>query len=346
MTLSKELCTCLKGVAISLIVIHNFFDYLLEIECNEMYYCQDYTDAFIANVFSSSFFWYVLSYAGWIGVPLFLFLSGYGLTKKYNSYQQINSYTYIKNHIVKLWKLLLPVSLLYFIIYVYVFNQPQVPHNLKSFLAQIPFLINLLDYGDNSFYIVPGVYWFFGAILQFYIIFLFIRRLSIKCLVVLSLSFLGINYFILYFVSNETMEWARHNCLGWGLPFVLGIIAAKSQKELPQKWHIFLSFLSLGGLCISLICKPFIPFVEIMTIILLISVSKYLNNRLFFLIGIISPSIFVIHPFIRMLLCNLFWASNYPIAMTIIYVILVGALSWLHHRVLNNPDLFKFKRTT
>ena len=59
MNLTKEQCLNIKGLAIFIIMVHNFVDHLLGINCNEMYYTQYVTDAFLANLFTKSSLWYI-----------------------------------------------------------------------------------------------------------------------------------------------------------------------------------------------------------------------------------------------------------------------------------------------
>lgn len=333
MNVSKEQGNILKGLAISMIMVHNFVYKLLGIHCNEMSFNQQLTENFCNGLFSSQSIWYILSYAGWIGVPLFFFLSGYGLTKKYNGTSHpFDTISYFKKHVIKLLKLLVPIYALYVFFDSFIFHNP---NNLKSVLAHVTFTINLFHYGEQgTFHLRPEVYWFFGAILQFYILFIFIRKFNIKMLCVLALVFLGIHYSILYFASQDTMDWCRHNFIGWGLPFVLGMIAAKSTWSLPKRWTLVMGLVSLVLLSASLVVKPLSPLVDPSTITLFLIISNKCEAKWIYWIGAISASIFVIHPFIRLLYFNTFCSSNHPLLMTIIYIIPVILLSWLHHEVL------------
>ena len=68
MNLTKEQCLNIKGIAIFIIMVHNFVDHLLGINCNEMYYTQYVTDAFLANLFTKSFhlqvgLWWLISFS-------------------------------------------------------------------------------------------------------------------------------------------------------------------------------------------------------------------------------------------------------------------------------------------
>ena len=304
-----------------------------------MIFSMENRDVFLSNVFSTSSIWYIFSYAGWIGVPLFLFLSGYGLTQKYNSQQNtLNSKSYIKSHVIKLLKLLLPIYLLYVVISYFCFHYI---YGIRSILAHMTFTINLLIYGDNGYCLEPGVYWFFGAILQFYILFLLIRKLNCKWLCVIGIVFLCIHYFALYFADENTMVWIRLNFFGWGISFVLGIIAAKTHISIPDRWKLLVGFISFIILCISLVTKSLAPFVEISTIVLVICLSNAIKAKWLYFLGAISASIFVLHPFFRMIFLNAFPDCDYPLLLTIIYITIVIISSWLYHCILNRSFRIK-----
>lgn len=333
MDISREQSATLKGLAITIIIVHNFVDHLLEIKCNEMSFNQERVDIFLSNVFSENSFWYILSYAGWIGVPVFLFLSGYGLTRKYNQKQtEFNIFSYLQHHIVKLVKLFLPLYVIYVFFDWGIFSNA---NNIKSIVAHMTFTINFFAYGENDFRMEPGVYWFFGAILQFYIIFIFIRKLNIKCLCALCLGFLLIHFCLLFFASEYTMKWCRHNFLGWGVSFVLGIIAAKAHFTISNRMNPLVFILSFITLCVSLINKPLSPLVEVSAILFFLSISNVCKSRWIYFLGVISPSIFVVHPFVRLIFYNSFCSPNYPLTMTTIYLIPVILLSWIHHIILH-----------
>ncbi len=337
--MSKEQSSFIKGLGILLIMVHNFVDILLGISSNEMAHFQKAIDKFLAHVFTADFAWYIFSFAGWIGVSIFIFISGYGLTKKYNATNTIKTGTYIKDHVVKLWKLMLPIYLIYFCLY---------RTNIQSALAQISFTINLLSYsyGKNGFIIDPGVYWFFGAILQFYLLFLLLRKLSTRWLWVLCAVFLVVQYCIVYCVSYDMANWMRHNFVGWGVPFLLGMIAARSQLNISKPWNTALCAASFLILCACLVIRWLAPLTEVATIVFFVTLSRMATWKWACFIGIISPSIFALHPLIRMLFYSLCFKPEYVLVLTIAYSAVVILLSWVHHKILNNPNLLKFKRTT
>ena len=331
MNLTKEQCHNIKGYAIFIIMVHNFVDHMLGINCNEMYYTQYVTDAFLANLFSKASLWYIFSFAGWIGVAPFLFLSGYGLSRKYGN-QEIRYADFVKQHIIKLCKLLVPIYLLYVLVSCLLFKTEFSP---QSFIAHLTFTINLFKFDHSGFIIDPGVYWFFGAILQFYLIFPFIKNLSSKWLWTILVAFILIYYFNLYVISNDDFsEWTRHNFIGWTIPFILGMIAERAKISLTKSQCLILFPVSLVVLFMCLTHKILTPFTEVFTIISFISLVHLFTLRSISFLGIISASLFVIHPFVRMILYNSFDAEGNALALTFAYLIITILLAYLHNKLL------------
>lgn len=329
--MSKEQTNFIKGIGILLIMIHNYVDILLDIKSNEMIYSQDFTDAFLSHVFTANSIWYIFSFVGWIGVPLFFFTSGYGLTKKYND-KPLNTRSYILNHLIKLWILLVPIYLFYYCIYT---------TNIQSAIAQVTFTINFFIGIIKGFVIDPGAYWFFGAILQFYILFIFLRKLDSRWLWVLCVVFIAIHYYAFFGASYEITRWIRINCLGWGVPFLLGIIAARSEIKLSAGTNRLLCVASFFALCACMVIKWLAPFSEVCMIVFIVTLSRMMTPQWICFIGIISPSIFALHPLIRMLFYSIYFEPKQVLILTIIYIIVVLTCSWIHHRLLKYTDRFK-----
>ena len=330
MELTREQCNGMKGYAILLIMIHNFVDHIMGMGCNEMAYSPAATADFISMATSQPSIWHIFSFTGWIGVALFLFVSGYGLMRKYGG-GNVNTSHFIRHHLVKLWILLIPVYLLYVVVQDYWCGEP---HNWQSIIAQLTFTINFLSYGNNKFVIEPGVYWFFGVILQFYLVFLFIRKWKTNWLAGLILCSLALHYFFLYNTNDDTMWWFRQNCIGWGAPFLLGMLAARTRWQPSKRWLAILCPVFLVALFFCLTTKVLTPLTEVSTILFFGSLTLLLNFKAINAIGIISASIFVIHPFMRMVLYKALSNCDIGVAtMVAVYVISVLVLSILHHLV-------------
>lgn len=334
MTLTREQCLNIKGIGMILIMIHNFVDHIQSVECNEMYYSQAATDFFLEHIFSSSSIWYFFAFAGWIGVSLFFFMSGYSLSKKYGK-QKIEYLPYIKRHAVKLWKLLLPVYFLYVLVSHFCFGQE---YQIKGIIAVAS--LNGNFFADSFF--EPGVYWFFGAIFQFYILFLFIRHFETRWLVNILLLFVLMYYYVLYFDNEYTSFYFRYTFRGWIVPFIMGMIYARNDLSLSKKQYSVLFLISSVALAFCLVAKPLAPFVDVMIIVSVISLVQLKSYRFISFIGLISASIFVIHPFVRMIFLNTICSNeSYGSALgmeTLLYFIITILLSWCHFRALRSFD--------
>lgn len=100
----------MKGVAILFIVLHNLLHMISNLGENEFFYSSDRTKLFLSNLFSNAdTVWMdIFSFLGWYGVPTFIFLSGYGLVKKYEFAEaKLNFIQYIWAHFWKLFTLML-----------------------------------------------------------------------------------------------------------------------------------------------------------------------------------------------------------------------------------------------
>lgn len=320
----------MKGYAILLIMGHNYVDHILGMGNNEMAFSATATADFVSQIFHHPSVWHILSFMGWIGVALFLFASGYGLTSKYRD-QAIHYGEYIKRYIVKLWVLLVPIYILYIVVQHWCFGESL---NWQSVVAQLTFSINILSYGNNAFTIEPGVYWFFGAILQFYLLFPLLHRWRMRWLVAALVGAVALHYGFLYLSSDNTMWWFRQNSIGWGAPFLLGIIAAKSSWQPSKGVLVAICLLSLALLSLSLVVKAMMPLTEVCTVAFIGSITLLVNIKPINAVGDISASIFVIHPFVRMILYETLDDSALGLtAMVAIYVAVVAVLSIAHYQL-------------
>ena len=124
--LNKQDTGALKGLAILCIAIHNFCHWLpmavheneyvfrLEDSFKLLHYVENFRPHVLLNIFS---------HFGHYGVPVFLFLSGYGLVCKYErstpgglmagapSPALPGAAQFVRTHIVKLWQLMLPAQI-------------------------------------------------------------------------------------------------------------------------------------------------------------------------------------------------------------------------------------------
>ena len=85
-TLTRTECNALRGLAIIGIFLHNYCHWLRPVvKENEYQYFQHNVDGLyqvLQGQWDELFFFHILSFFGHYGVPVFLFLSAYGLTMK------------------------------------------------------------------------------------------------------------------------------------------------------------------------------------------------------------------------------------------------------------------------
>ena len=176
MDLSLENTIFYKGVAILMIVMHNFFHLIPpKFGENEQDFKLERIEAYFHIVFSQPelSFQATLSLLGHYGVQVFLFLSAYGLTKKYIN-SKIFYIDFLKKRILKIYPAFL-LSIVLWAIYtgIMVHNSSPIQmiiDNWKSLLVKLVFISNFIP---GQLYALNGPWWFVSLIVQFYIIFPF-----------------------------------------------------------------------------------------------------------------------------------------------------------------------------
>ena len=319
----------MKGWSILLIILHNYLHFTTSYDGNEFYFSEECSKHLLENPSIPG----IISFAGWIGVSIFIFLSGYGLVKKYSDCSP-NFMSYFKHHILKLWKLLIPMYFIFWCInYLLCGTNPF--GSLVTIVEQLLFIINFIDPDA----ITPGVYWFFGLILQFYLLFWIFRKTQGKTFLWIACSGLVLNYLLLFLCNTDTVLFIRHNFLGWIPSFFGGAAFAcfdmQWKKKLPAP---LLSIVSLTLLGISMVTKAFSPLTDILAIAFIISLVKTMQFKSIEFIGIISSSIFVVHPIIRLVIYqNITHQNRY--LFSLLYLVGVLTLSILHYCLINKPRI-------
>ena len=217
-------CSALRCIAIISIMIHNYAHKLSgAAQENEFAYHLENDNNFWNVLFSSDFLIHIFSYWGHLGVPIFVFLSGYGLELKYDDHVQIKWKNYLGFHYRKLFFPLLYGTLAY--IAVIFIRDGNIHFSIARFFFQCTMLLNLIyPYEQN---ITPGPYWYFGMTMQLYLLYLFIiHRRSLKYMIgitVISIFFMG----LLIHDTHRILIWTKYNVVGWMTPLALGVLAAR-----------------------------------------------------------------------------------------------------------------------
>lgn len=294
----------MRGIAIFFIVIHNLFHLFLPVKENEFFFDKLNFDLFLGNLVTQpEWCWAdIFSFLGWYGVAIFIFLSGYGLSQKYDIKE--TGYVPMKSYILSHWLKLIKLMIVPMILYAVLISIAQ-----RQLFNPIKLLIQLCLLGNVVFpaEIDPGIFWFWCLIFQLYIVYrlLLFRRslLPIVFINVLSLSLI-ISFHIMgnmKMVSN-----LMHNFVGWTLPFTCGILSSRYNRKFiyNTKWIYLLIFVIssllicvMNSFFITWILSPVIAIISSVTLIRLIPQNKIL--LLLVWVGNLSAYIFAIHPIVR-----------------------------------------------
>lgn len=303
----------MRGLAILSIVFHNYihqgrFGFAMQ---NESSFDIARTMDFLAGLGHGvgNTLCEIGSFLGWLGVPVFVFLSGYGLVKKYESPSSpdLAPLPYIKHSWMKLFKLMLP-GILFFAIYLELRGLGGLSTQAR-YVLYLSLLGNLFGIDSMS----PSIYWYFGLTFELYLVYLFFNKYRsnriLACGLILPLLIQGV---CLFFGFDSILHYNLRNVLGWMSVFCFGMLSGRSVFliERIQRWPIAILFIvfvlsgSLMSLCnfaswswLTIHYPALFFFLSLMLIIDRIPVLSYA----FAGIGAFSSLVFVCHPIARAL---------------------------------------------
>lgn len=328
-SITKENTNFIKGVAILLILFHNYFRWVFpvtgenEFEFSDVFFFKSIS-FFLANPLE--FFNVFFNFLGHYGVQLFIFISAYGLTVSYNN----NKPSYLQFLIHRFDKLYpsFVFAVVAFIIYNITIAGHLISFNTLSDLGiQLTTMANFFPDKAMS---ITGPWWFYSLIFQFYILFpgliALYNRYGVKSLLIASV----ISY-ILIFICYEPVLKLRLNILHLALghlpEFCLGIYFATKKNV---KISVYILLLSVLLLIIGNTNRYFWPFANIAAAFCLVAFVQYVYRYKstlphFFssisFVGGISLYIFAIHGFIRTPFYTLANYFHSPLASIIIGII-------------------------
>jgi len=339
--INKEQTNFIKGFGILLIMLHNYFHLVApNTGQNEFIFnAQNVQNLF--SIISNSYLETInvlFSFFGHYGVQLFVFISGYGLSKSYITKQR-SFFMFSIKRISKIYPPFL-ITILIILIYKVTLGSSAINTDwITRVFTKILMLHTLLPGEALSF---VGPWWFYGLIVQLYLLFIplfyIIKRWKGKgFLFILTLSYLLIFY--LYTPLMDRNIFVMANAPGHIPEFALGILIALNPNLTTKVWHTpFLLLLFILGNFYF----PFFPFTFIIiTYLLVLCILYFLRKELmpikFILFyGEISMFLFVIHGICRDPFTNLARASNNPvltIVLSLFYILTVTLLAFLFKKV-------------
>lgn len=249
----------------------------------------------------------LFSFFGHYGVPVFLFLSGYGLVLKYEnsasiSHEEGGVASFVWKHYMKLF----PMMLLGFAVFAMVDWITSGHHHWtwKDIIMQLTMTINFSSVPDKVIW--PGPYWFFGLIMQLYIVYrLLLYRRHWGWTVGAIIVCWAIQQACMDSPDGDAINIIRYNCIGGMLPFGMGLLAARFGANHPDRSLGF--YVMLFGLSIVAVIALSLSFntwlwVPAFIVLLNVGFVKLLPQwcmKAFSWVGGISAAIFVCHPITR-----------------------------------------------
>ena len=246
--LSRTESSALRGIAILGIILHNYCHFLgFAVKENEYKFDPSRPMQFLDKLFSfdSDLFIHFFSFLGHYGVPIFLFISGYGLVKKYEAQPKGGEPAsakeaspsgrfggaFIKKHFLKLFRLMFIGYLVFIGIYLLRHSDGAQVYSWDRVLAQLTMTINFF-YFDPDHIIKPGPYWYFGLMLQLYILYILVihRWRSNWLLAALAIGSVALES--CFVDSPDWLNYIRYNFIGALLPFCMGIWIAREEEPL------------------------------------------------------------------------------------------------------------------
>ena len=335
--LSRAECNLMRGIAIANIIIDNFTHSLRGVFIdNEFRYNMKAVNGFLDNLahpdgllpfnFSSFYCPY--------GVILFIFLSGYGLTLKYelDNGKDVSCKDFVFSHYNKMFTMHLKGFAIYLTFFL-LFN-PTATMDALSVLLQTLLVINLSPYHMVD----PGPYWFFGMIMEMYVIYRLVlyRRSDVVAWVLVVASLVVMSFFN---PIGSRMHYLRINCFLAILPFCLGVLAARHldskslslHKVLPCLGWFVLAFIFLTLVKFNFYTWLFLPIFVVATAVTIVRLMSRSNllSVIFGWLGGLSGVLFVVHPSVREFMVSRANSSGNYVGTLLLYLIITIGLSMM-----------------
>lgn len=360
--LTRAECNALRGIAILGIFLHNFCHWLNPVvKENEYQYFQHNVDWFAqcAARVNELFPAHVISFFGHYGVPVFLFLSAYGLEMKYGNGQgkapdgrRVVVSSFVRYHYLKLFKMMI-VGFICFTV-VDAMTAGSWHYNVAQIVGQLLMINNFYDQPDRNIW--PGPFWFFGLMLQLYVVYrlLLYRRhwgWTVGLMAVCTVAQLFMD------PEGENLNYWRYNFMGGMLPFGLGLLFARYGNKVMLVNLTFGSFLMSWVVCSffivsasgsfytwvivpALVCYASVYFIKTVSTFPL----PWLRARIGYVLewlGNVSAALFVIHPAIRKVFITVSRQGDIYTGLLLYAIASLGA-AWLVMKLMRhipNPKL-------
>jgi len=347
---ASGLNACMRGLAIIGIFLHNYCHWLgpMVKENEYTFNAENVTRMNHALVHPDGQLpLHLLSFFGHYGVPMFLFLSGYGLFKKYQDVQ-VPLGRFLYTHYLKLFRMMAVGFALF--IAVDTLNPPSWHYDSLKVISQLLMFNNLLPRPDKMIW--PGAFWFFGLMMQLYLLYRLVLHRRHWGITALLMALCVIVQLQLPPLS-ETMNRYRYNFMGGMLPFGLGLLYAQFHKSatlwgddnVKQSAALLVCIALAYYLSQSFVGWTFVPAVICVATLLAaklltrVAVMAWLYRALCWM-GSISAALFVTHPITRKLIIPIS-RHGQPYLGLLLYIVASIALAWVADKLIKRIPLPK-----
>lgn len=339
--MSKELLTlaeskALRGIAILGIILHNYCHFLgFAVKENEYTFNPDKPRMLLDRLLTLNhdLFVHLLSFFGHYGVPVFLFISGFGLVRKYeqSTPARVRTLPFIGVHYAKLLRLML-LGYIGFAVVSYLHPHGYHGYTFGRVAAQVLMYINLLP--DPDHIIKPGPYWFFGLMMQLYIVYrlLIYRRGSRNVLILIALCWLAQAVFMPQNdPGGEILNRIRYNFIGGMLPFGAGVLYARYGISLSRASYSAIAVISAVAVFTGSFWFQTWLWVPLFVVTGAVATIKLFSEKALMpcvWFGAVSSALFVVHPITREIIIPMSYRGDVYTGI-IVYLIASIALAWL-----------------
>lgn len=332
--LSRTECSALRGIAILGIMLHNYCHWLAMATKENEFTFNTKNISDLSRAFANADMYipvHLLSFFGHYGVPIFLFLSGFGLVMKYERGDEPPAWGFIRHHYAKLFGMMISGFVAFVV--VDAITPGTFRYHSGNIIAQLLMYINLLP--EPNRIIWPGPYWFFGLMLQLYIVYrllIYRRHWSIIAALV-AICWIAQ---IACEPQGDLLNRLRYNCVGGIMPFCAGILLARCKPGLVlvrlSAIHWAVIALAATGLT-YLLSLSFTTWLwaPLLVIIASVAFAKLLPSgalRALGWVGGISAAIFIVHPILRKIFIPISHRGDIYDGLTL-YVVTTIALAWM-----------------
>ena len=319
----------LRGLAILSIILHNYTHWMHgAIFENEFTYQAWHVSKF-QNYLSHTdrrLPLQLFSFFGHYGVVIFVFLSAYGLEKKYGrTTKEVRPLPFIWTHYLKLLSMCIVGYAAYLLLNAFYISYTA--STIFGVLSQLTMLCNLQICSFDTF--ASGPYWYFGLMLQLYVVYrlLLFRRswgVIVGAILVCSIA----QAFVI--PDGATMTWLRNNFVGSILPFGLGLLYARYEEDIQLSKTAYGIIALVSVALIFVTSLSFLPWITTPIFACALGISCTLllpqsMNKPLAWVGSISAAVFVSHPIVRQLSLALAEKGHYSPYLSV-FTFLMGAL--------------------